>query len=322
MPEPMTYVSVQSARSAPNLGWTALTRRGGAYGDRDGVRDGCLLAALSTDGHGVGIGPLRERLALSDDDFAAAAEELIATGLAARGPGRGGSLRRVQARSEAIPPSSPRLGSRRPLDALDLDVLERACRQVPLTTTEYVATDFVLTLLETVVDYQQHTTTVENCVKYFTDHCWNEVRTLDDLVGLFVRFPNDKTGNTALAQYLWGFKLWTRAEQLRGLVAFLADNGIDDLDGLRRWAAASTFKTFEGRVKGLGPVVYQWLVMRLGVPTVNPDVHVLRFCQAALGRVVSEQDTISGLTTVAGRLGVPPHRLDWPIWEYQRGGGT
>ncbi len=183
-------------------------------------------------------------------------------------------------------------------------------------------TDLVLTLLETVVDFQQRTTAVENCVNYFTNHRWNEVRTLDNVVSLFARFPNDNVGNIALAQYLSGYRLWTRAEQLRGLVAFFADNGIEDLDGLRNWAAATTFKTFEGRVKGLGFVLYHWLVMRLGVPTVKPDVHVLRFCQAALSRVVREQDAISGLTTVAGQLGVPPHRLDWSIWEYQRGGGT
>lgn len=206
------------------------------------------------------------------------------------------------------------------LTPAELANLEAACRDVPLTTSEYVATDLVLTLLETVVDYQQWTTTVENCVKYFTENRWDEARTLDDLEALFRRFPNGKDGNISLAQYLWGYKLWTRAEQLRGLVAFLRRNGIEDLDGLGKWATMSTFATFQGQVKGLGPVVYQWLIMRLGVPTVKPDVHVLRFCEAALGRPVSEEEAIAGLTGVADKIGVPPHRLDWSIWEHQRGG--
>ena len=208
------------------------------------------------------------------------------------------------------------------LTAADLDALEAACRAVPLTESEYLADDLVQTLLETVVDYQQHTTTVERAVEHYRVHCWSEIRTLEDLETLFARHPDDKTGNVALAQHLWGYRLWTRAGQLRGLVAFLRRRGIDDLDGLRAWATASTFKTFEGQVKGLGPAVYQWLVMRLGVSTVKPDVHVLRFCQRALGRPVSEDDAVAGLTEVAPRLDVEPHRLDWSIWEHERGAAT
>lgn len=41
----------------------------------------------------------------------------------------------------------------------DLDALEAACRKLPLTENTYIATDLVNTLLETVLDYQMHTTT-------------------------------------------------------------------------------------------------------------------------------------------------------------------
>jgi hypothetical protein len=232
----------------------------------------------------------------------------------------------LRTRGDASGVRSPRstvpVGPRSGLTAAELDLLEEACRKVPLTQNEYVAMDFIKTLLTTVIDYNRHTTTVESCDQYFTERRSHEVRTLDDLEVLFDRFPNDKDGNVALARHLWGQRQWTRAEQLRGLVAFLRRIGVEDLDELRKWGTASTFKDFEGQVKGLGPVVYQWLVMRLGVPTIKPDVHVLRFCQAALGRVVSEQEAIDGLTVVATRMGVPPNVLDWSIWEYQREGVT
>jgi hypothetical protein len=71
---------------------------------------------------------------------------------------------------------------------------------VPLTENEYIATDFVVALLETVMDYQNSTVTVERAGKYFETHAWDEARTLDDLERLLARFPADKDGNDALAQ--------------------------------------------------------------------------------------------------------------------------
>jgi len=200
----------------------------------------------------------------------------------------------------------------------ETQLLTTACRQVPLTENVYLATDLVSTLLDTVIDYQQHTTTVRNAIRHFETNRWTEVRTLDDLAELFRRFPNNKEGNIQLAHYLWGYKLWTRAEQLRGLVGFVRQLGIEDLDGLRLWAEASTFKDFEGKVKGLGPVVYQWLTMRLGIETVKPDVHIVRFVSSSVGRPVTEREAIDGLVDAAAEIGIKANLMDWSIWEYQR----
>lgn len=94
--------------------------------------------------------------------------------------------------------------------------------------------------------------------------------------------------------------------------------GIDTLEGLREWASTATFADFEGKVKGLGPTVYQWLVMRLGVETAKPDVHVLRFVSSAVGRPVNEREAVQALEEVARQLGVEARVLDWSIWEFQR----
>jgi len=59
--------------------------------------------------------------------------------------------------------------------------------------------------------------------------------------------------------------------------------GVVNEERLKQSALTSTFeKDFEGRVKGLGPAVYRWLVMRQGVDTVKPNVHVRRFAEAAV----------------------------------------
>ena len=105
---------------------------------------------------------------------------------------------------------------------------------------------------------------------------------------------------------------------MRGLVAYFGSLGVTTLDGLREWARTSSFGDFQGQVRGLGLAVYHALVMRLGVDTVKPDVHVMRFVRAAVGRNVSEVDAIAGLRMAAETLGIPATRLDLSIWDFQR----
>jgi len=204
------------------------------------------------------------------------------------------------------------------LDEEELAKLVSRCRAVPLTQNGYVATDFVVALLETVMDYQNATTTVQRASTYFADNRWDEIRTLDDLEGVLERFPADQRGNDELAQYLWGYHHWRRAGELRGLVSYFRGRNVADLAALRAWAVSSTTDDFVGHIKGLGTAVYHGLVMRLGVETVKPDVHILRFVAGAIGRTVNELEAVEALEEVAKRLGLSPRTLDWSIWEYQR----
>ena len=204
------------------------------------------------------------------------------------------------------------------LDAKEIAALVSRCRAVPLTENEYVARDFVVALLETVMDYQNATTTVQRAGTYFADNRWDEIRTLDNLERVLARFPADREGNDELAQYLWGYHHWRRAQELRGLVAYFRERNVTDLAALKAWAVASTAEDFVGHVKGLGTAVYHGLVMRLGVETVKPDVHILRFVSDAIGRPVNEVESVEALEQAARRLDLSPRRLDWSIWEYQR----
>lgn len=205
------------------------------------------------------------------------------------------------------------------LDERELATLVSRCRAVPLTHNEYVATGFVVALLETVMDYQNATTTVQRAGKHFEDNRSDEIQTLDDLERVLTRFPADKEGNDALARYLWGYHHWRRALELRGLVAYFRERSVTDLTALRAWAAASTSDDFVGHIKGLGIAVYHGLVMRLGVDTVKPDIHILRFVAGSIGRPVNELEAVEALEEVAERLDLSPRTLDWSIWEYQRG---
>jgi hypothetical protein len=202
------------------------------------------------------------------------------------------------------------------IDDADVERLAGAARGLSSPAPPHLEHDFVLNLLVTVLDYQMQTAVVAKALEHFRANRSEEVRTLNELDAVLSRYPGDQQGNIELAVYLWGYKLWTRAQQLRGLVRYFRSIGVVDRKTLRAWARQSEFRRdFEGRVKGLGVAVYQSLVMRQGVDTVKPDVHVRRFAEAAVGRRLSDAELIEVVTRAADELGIKATELDWRIWE-------
>ncbi len=204
------------------------------------------------------------------------------------------------------------------LTAAELDALEHACATIPLSSFEFVADDYVMALFDTVLDYQNQAATIEKAEQYYRASHYDEIRTLDDLEGVLERFPTDRDGDDGLAQYLWGNHHWRRAQELRGLVRYFHERNVTTLRRLRTWATKSQQEDFVGHIKGLGPAVYRSLVMRMGVDTVKPDVHVLRFVSGAIGRNASQSEAVDGLTEIARRLSVPARDLDWSVLGYQK----
>lgn len=205
----------------------------------------------------------------------------------------------------------------------DADVAKVAKSAGKLTHTGggYVEDDFVINLLVTVIDFQTHTTAVNRAITYYRMYRFDQLRTMADLKALLAEFPDDQAGNTALAEHLWGYKMHTRAALLRNLVAFFDGQGVGDQRLLRNWASTAEFKRdFEGRVKGLGTAVFHGLIMRQGVDTVKPDVHVRRLAERAVGRRLSDADVVDVVVGAARALGMKAYELDWAIWESARGG--
>jgi hypothetical protein len=201
--------------------------------------------------------------------------------------------------------------------------LTQACRSLPASSWDHEERDYIINLLVMVLDLQMNTVTVERSIQYYRDHRWAELRTLDQLESLLRRYPDDKQGNLQLARYLWGYNLWTRAGRLRALAAFLADQHLRTQDELRAWAQRSDYRQdFAGRVPGLGPAAYQSLLMRLGVDTVKPDVHVRRFVEAVIGHAVTDAELVRAVTEAARRLGRAARELDAAIWQQGALGGS
>jgi len=194
-----------------------------------------------------------------------------------------------------------------------------ACRRLSPPRGNYHVKDYVLNLVSTVLDYQMNPTTLANAEGHFKRNRLPSIKTHKDLADLLSKYPNDREGNINAAIYLWGYKYGNRLQQLRELVAYFDSVGVMDQQGLENWARESSFdRDFKGRVKGLAFAVYKWLVMRQGVETIKPDVHVRNFLRQITGRPFTDQEAVSVLERVAKDLGRPANELDWSIWEKQR----
>jgi len=205
------------------------------------------------------------------------------------------------------------------IDQQEFDLILESCRELPPAKGNYLENDYVTNLLLTVLDYQLHGRIVEKAIMFFQENRRTGIRTAADLKGLLARYPDDQTGNTRLAQYLWGYKYWNRAHQLRELLAYFESIGVTSQEALRQWAGSSSFEgDFKRQIRGLGFAVYQWLIMRQGVPTIKPDVHVRRFVESIIDRSPTDDEIVEALEEVATGLGLKACELDWRIWEYQK----
>lgn len=205
------------------------------------------------------------------------------------------------------------------IDQQEFDLILERCKELAPAKGMYLENDYVTNLLLTVLDYQLEGRIVEKAIAFFREKRRSGIRTAADLKGLLARYPDDQTGNTRLAQYLWGYKYWNRAHQLRELLAYFESIGVMSQEALRQSAGSSSFEgDFKGRIRGLGFAVYQWLVMRQGVATIKPDVHVRRFVESIIRRSPTDDELVQALEEVARRLGVKAYELDWRIWEYQK----
>ena len=191
----------------------------------------------------------------------------------------------------------------------------------PAIGTDADYPDYVTNLMLTVLDLQLHNVIVNNSIIHYREHRYNDIRTLDQLEETLGRFPNDSDGNREAAVHLWGYKYGDRLGRLRNLVTWARRRGVVDQESLKAWAYMSDYqRDFAGRVKGLGPAAYCWLVIRLGVDTVKPDSWVHAFVKRAVGKDLDDMELVAEICASAHRIGRSPRELDGGIWESERGG--
>ena len=202
----------------------------------------------------------------------------------------------------------------------EYSLLLNECKELPPARGMYLIDDYVENLLLTVLDFQMHNVSVEKAIGHYRNYRRNEIRRIDDLESLLSEYLDNKEGNTAIAQYLWGNNHWTRISLLRKLVVFFVSIGVRSQESLKRWANTSTFENdFKGKIPGMAYAIYQWLIIRQGIETIKPDIHVRRFVESIIHRSdFADEELVTSLEKVAGELKLKAYELDWRIWEYQR----
>ena len=205
----------------------------------------------------------------------------------------------------------------------ELEKLKKECLKLPIGEEDsFRSNDYVLTLLLTSLNFQMKVEAVDSAIDFYTENRRRELRTHKALAELMATFPNTKSGNLRLANYLWNNNHWTRAKFLRELLAYFEGMNVRNMRALTRWGRDTAFEEIKGRIKteehSIGYAIFKWLQIRLGVDTVKPDVHVKNFVKECLGREPRDEDTVEAIERVAQRMGVRASRLDWAIWRYQR----
>lgn len=203
----------------------------------------------------------------------------------------------------------------------DFAALANAVAELPFVQPNRAPADYMLDLMETVINFHIRVEVVGSSLHYFRDMVQRQcgIHTHNDLKAVLARFPDDEDGNKAASQFLWGNFLWTRVALLRRLIAFFESVEVTDRTSLHAWAARSTFeRDFQHKVKGLGIAVFHWLQIRCNVDSVKPDVHVLNFGKRVIGRRVSEKVLVDAISQVAPLVGQSMATVDVTVWFWGR----
>ena len=202
----------------------------------------------------------------------------------------------------------------------EYDLILQKCKELSPAKGIYLVHDYLENIFITVLDFMLKGDIIKNAIAYYKENRWNSIRTLRDLRQLLSEYPDDKEGNTAVAQYLWKYKYWTRVSLMRKLVDFLVSINVRSQEDLIKWANTSNFETdFKGKIPGMSYAIYQWLIMRQGIETIKPDTHVRRFVESIVHHShFTDEELVACLENVAKELKLKAYELDWRIWEYQR----
>ena len=205
----------------------------------------------------------------------------------------------------------------------ELEKLRSECLKLPVEEKEgYRTKDYVLNLVWTVLDFQMKAEVVDAAIDFYSENRRRQLRTHKAFAELVASFPDTKTGNLKLANYLWNNNHWTRAKFLRELLKYFRGRKVRGMGALSAWARRINFRAIKGQVKteehSMGYAILKWLQIRLGIDTVKPDVHVKRFVSDCIGRKVKDEETVEAVEVIARELKIPAFRLDAAIWLHQR----
>lgn len=209
----------------------------------------------------------------------------------------------------------------KPLSPEQFQQLLIATTNLPFIRHQRQDVDYVHAVLETPINFQMRVEVVVKALDHFDHHVQAQhgIHTFQDLQNALARFPDTEQGNLEGARWLWNNNHWTRLELLRRFMVFLERHQLTDMPALTAWAQQADYeRDFKKHTKGMGLAVFNWLLLRLGVQVIKPDVWVLNFGSRVLGKRIPEGKLLNALMDIAPLAGVTPIDLDRTLWHHER----
>jgi hypothetical protein len=208
-----------------------------------------------------------------------------------------------------------------PLSPEQFQQLMIATANLPFLHLKGHEADYINQVLETPINFQMRVEVVIKALNHFRQNVQVQhgIHTFHELKQALARFPDTELGNKECANWLFGNNHWTRVELLRRFMAFLDRNKLTDLNTLTVWAQQVNFeRDFKDQVKGMGLAVFNWLLLRLGVQIIKPDVWVLNFGERVLGKPIQDERLLNALMEIAPLIGESPIDIDRTLWHHER----
>lgn len=184
---------------------------------------------------------------------------------------------------------------------------------------DYRCDDYVDNLLNTALDFYMRSESAAKAISY--SKRTHGIENHQQVKNVLAKYPNTKEGNRSLARFLWNNDHWSRAKFLRKIVQFFDERGVTDQQGLEAWVHGADFdRDMKNQLKtdehSIGYTLFQWLRVRCGVNTVKPDLRVISFITAAIGRKVTPAEAVASLERIASDSARRANRLDSAIWLF------
>jgi hypothetical protein len=185
-------------------------------------------------------------------------------------------------------------------------------------SSEYSYTNPILIILDVLLSKNRNYDVIKkNNLDYFEKNYGKIINSLQQVVDLV-----DENGLKALGTLI-NSTYESRIEEIyntcKAFLEFKYEKGVmDDLEAMKIWANNAKKGDFIWNIKGIGPAVFQYLQMLLGIDTVKPDVHIMNFLYKVTERKFKEFESIKGFKEIAEYMGIRVADLDYSVWNYQR----
>lgn len=199
------------------------------------------------------------------------------------------------------------------MDDKDIERIKQELMSIPLVDELTYYKNPCLVILDAVMSRSRvYETTVVPRLNYFKTN-YPEINTLDMLINTI-----NKVGSENFASKFLDYQFADIGKVIldTAMLFNINKNNFEDLEGMKYFASTPNFYKEIKKVNGIGIATARYLAILLGIDTVKPDIHIIRFISQSIDRKVSEEEAVDLLTKAAKEMRESVARIDNSIWQF------